>query len=334
MKRIFSIFLCAVVIAALFVVPFSVSAAENGIIAGTWVINENANLPYQFGDFNVNGNVSYTLSTGQSYNLNFNIFGIGHSTANSFSVKDVTFTKLEPSKYVCTVIFIDGEDINNETLASWLKLNATKTHNADGSEYVAQCDGTCEVIVHDFDDDGICDDCGMPFTMTLRDTSYNFNGSMLPNIPEAEFMTYGYAIIEQEGEDVYLHFSTVGTRAENKYIMYTGAGNRLTYKLVGDVWTNSRTYTVVANEVITNDEQILWANHDIKDESNDTIIVGDTNFPLPLWMETEKVTQGAIPNFQTITAGNLMTLTLCGVGLITLLVGLYLLLRTFKTYRR
>lgn len=187
MKRIFSIFLCAVIITALFVVPMSVSAVQDdGTILGTWVFNDTLKID----GTKVSAHVNFTANGEE-----FIILAFEHFTGTSYNYKKLSMyrpnygtteepynTKNNPKwtgDTYKTITITGGSDITSETFILWLNANAVKTHNIDGSVITNECDGsTCPAT--DPNEDNICDDCGLPFVWSLRNDTYNFNGVSLP----------------------------------------------------------------------------------------------------------------------------------------------------------
>lgn len=308
MKRIYSIFLCAVILTALFIVPFSASAEEENLV-GTWLFNDKIST------------TGLTSSWAQ-YSVNFVANGVQYDSLwislnyTDKSKVDMLYRKSNDDNSVVWALKADVwsegyqyitilEEPDYESLTTLIKSNAEKV--------ILECDGSC--AVPDENLDGICEDCGFPFS--LRNTGYEYNHSVTFNtvngVIRADYMSNEPFTIRG-----YKYGSSYRVEPSIDVYCMTYLNDELTYQ--GLVAMHYPSYNL--------DDTVVSSTFDWY-TSNDS---GEIFFPLPLWVMVEKVTQGEMIPFSNQTVGNLMTLTLCGVGLITLLVALYLLLRMLRTY--
>ena len=362
MKRILSILLCAMVLITMFIVPLSASADEHNDPKGIWVLNAD-----NFADKSLEGlptpDYNDQLNNTIGHYMQFNVVGKDELTFDVIAIRiESYFAYLMYGYYENdTLKFVDVLDIatrqwkiegadvinvhsanNNENVLTLLNYYGTRSSSCDGTS----CPAT------DINEDNICDDCGMPFTMSLRNDTYNYNGVYLPihfggttGINNNLYTLFDYEtfegnifIIDGDTEEPKLYVFTpsavvnngniVTSQADTEVVLYTVATDEygtLYWKLKAtNEWSN--------NSILCPTSDVLWSAYNIKDIDGQTVITGDPNFQIPLWETVEKVTQGEIPKFNQTLGGNLMTLTICGVGCLTLLVALVLLYKTLRTY--
>lgn len=207
------------------------------------------------------------------------------------------------------------------------------------------CDGTsCPAT--DVNVDNICDDCGLPLTLSLRNDTYSFNGYPMPRIIEVEsgsqydlfdywgkiYGPYNLVIVSRTGNfdsslmyqvapNVEIVNGNVVTADDTEVILFKPA-----YSDGGTpYWKYTATDTWSSGSLLAPKDQILWSGDSISADSSTDIIEGDPNFMDPLWVTVEKVTQGEIPKMTESLVGSVTLLTACGIGLLTLLVALVML---------
>lgn len=210
---------------------------------------------------------------------------------------------------------INEQDYRSSNNLTWVSQNFS--HN--GTLYythvppiIASCDGsTCPATDVNFDN--ICDECGMPLAYNLRVTprTYEFV------IKHSDELTLKYTYTE----------TLAGTVMNAVYsddrvtVSFDNPVNHYQYKLVGDEWEEYASYpNTYGSHAMSLSETatILSSNLIVYDEN------GDVFFRNPLWMVMGQVVQGEMKNLTAETGGTMKVLTLCGVGLIALLVVLSL----------
>ncbi len=336
MKRFFTIFLCSIIIATIFIVPFSANAEEtlSDSLLGVWEFNGAMSRPSQ-SNVTIEDSFSFAVfdDSGTKYLKSGMTVIVGANRLVSYVYYDSDTVYSSNywgiNTYNPNTVTILTEP-TNATFITWFKSQFTKV-----ADLQTECDGsTCPTT--DVNNDDVCDDCGLPFIYSLRDdTYYNYYGSYYPKLPNYDTSTYQFAFIYDNPslDAPSLYVSTENVYVDNGVVKFKYDGTYLTYNFHNDQWIYvNKTDYEADTTVITNSDHLLWSNNDVY-KSDDTIFLGgDPNFQIPLWEKVEQVTQGAITNFQTITGGNLMILTLCGVGLLTLLMGLLILLKVLRNY--
>lgn len=207
--------------------------------------------------------------------------------------------------------------------------------NYDGSLYreggtvLAElvCDGSsCSAT--DIDHDGICDDCGMQL-MNLGRT---------PTAPEVTGNNKHFVMF-YTGDTYYYTAYTSDTAYSIRGYNY-GTRMRSTSDIAVNVqrfesydglnWQSE--YSGSAKDYYPGEQgwTLISSTFNWYDSSENTT---DPFFPVPLWAEVEKVTQGEIPGMTEQTTTTMGFLMLCGIGCLALLILLTLFGKRSLIYR-
>lgn len=171
-----------------------------------------------------------------------------------------------------------------------------------------QCDGsTCPAT--DPNGDNICDDCGKPFTMSLRNDTYNFNGTYLPStleMADGSTMTihefWDTATLEGSNmvlltDDTLYYFST-GVEYSGTNVVTKGLTVVMLWQTEEDEngnpywdWKATDTWKTPGANVGAR-ANVTWVADDVYNTNGFVSIDGDVNFLTPLWERVEQVTQG------------------------------------------
>lgn len=196
----------------------------------------------------------------------------------------------------------------------------------EGSSVPQFCDGSaCPATDENHDD--ICDDCGLPMAFSLRDdTTYDYNGFVLPVLPVLDYDAYW--VMFPSGDTAYrLVASSKPFSVENGEV-YVYEQTSLVFFSAGyssNEWSQYSTQNITTKYSVGDAESIVWASHNIANkETGDVVFNGDVNFRDPLWVEMEQVTQGEMMGLTQTMGGTMKTLVVCGVGLMACLVALSL----------
>lgn len=196
---------------------------------------------------------------------------------------------------------------------------------SDGSVYLSHiepiypiCDGsTCPA--NDVNSDGVCDDCGM--TLSLR----SFGNVYEIVVKHSEDLTLLYRITEVETGTVFNAIYdddriTISFDNQVRYQQFELVdGEWQEYNTVSIEWDNIVISHPVASSIIRSDFDVFYPN-------------GDPFFLIPLWEKVEGVTQGMLNTEVEAVHSTMMILTLCGVGLVALLIGLSLLVKVLPRF--
>lgn len=344
MKKIISILLCCFLLCSVLVC--SVSAASDDIgptwsdLKGLWLLNED--LPY---------NDDYTVDF--VYMLEFYLYdrvngGLGeqldmmHISLNSKGDPCLFYKKSTSSSLGYEVynfssgrrgwtddlfryIYFPYGDLegHEDTLGVWLIQNSTQL----------VCDGsTCPV--YDSDNDGFCDDCYRSTRLTAGE--HVVYPSYLPKLPE-DVGFEGWNHIIMKNDDSYSLYSYVADK-DNSYYVWGNSnnddvilestasyatGNK--YDLVDGQWKYKG--ILAGDYTIGKQSDIVWSSLAVYDEN------GNYFFPLALWAQILKTSQGALKMETPKTTQTMKILIVCGVGCLALLIGLPLLLKVFRKFR-
>lgn len=325
-NKILVVLLAIAVITTTFV--FSASAEDtlpnwNGkdLTGTTWVLNSNVTLPSDDTTYSINF-TSYDI-TRQYVKLRIANWTVSYISSSGGT--DSASSSNSIKEQCRTVIFTGGTDSTNSNLIKWLLENASITSHT----YVTVCDGsTCPAT--DVNLDNVCDDCGLTFSMLREFTPSDFP-SGYPSVPSvaSDARYYLYSVQASGSTYIVVYPSTVtptyDTTKQNGYLTFSESYG--SYRLTDNEWVlnnDDSPYSIGGTN--NNSVDVLYSSVPIKDEN------GENFFPIPLWEKVEKVTQGEIPQLSQSLGGNLMTLTLCGVGCLTLLMALVLLSKTFRIF--
>ena len=285
------------------------------IEAGIYSFKSTFDLPSE----DISQNINFT--TDYEGVSSFNTINVG-TTAMAFrySGGSVSVYKTRWLHEECRIINVIEDTIVSEPFYYWFNNSIAKP-----------CDGSaCPAT--DLNLDNVCDDCGMAFSMLREFTPSDFP-SGYPSVPSVapDARYYLYRVHSSGSTYIVAYPSTVtptyDTTKQNGYLTFSESYGSYRLDTTNNEWVlnnDDSPYSIGGTN--NNSVDILYSSVTIKDEN------GENFFPIPLWEKVEKVTQGEIPTFNNQVVGNLMTVTLCGVGLITLLVALYLLLRTFRRF--
>lgn len=102
---------------------------QDGII-GTWVLNNGWTVPSGYGIFNID----FVLSTASGYTRECNKLALGYMNGSTKRENYFSYGVIETQNWlnwtnadsIPTLNISGGVDIENETLASWLKAHGTK----------------------------------------------------------------------------------------------------------------------------------------------------------------------------------------------------------------
>ena len=350
MKRFFSILMCIILVSACFIMPLSIHAEDvdlplwdgTDLNGTTWKVPYNWECTSAYGKYYLTGSISvgqsiFDLSTSQ-YNLYIG-YEYSYNEKSNIITASVGSSLLLKNNATFYISITGGRDSTNTSLIEWLKSYGEIT-----SHSMPKCDGS-SCPANDANLDGICDDCGAPMTMSLRSPT-------LESL-KAEHEYYHYIVYHTVDSDTGEYIDTRLSFISSLYPMELtssywdrlndDAWGVLEFRFENEGYVNGVNYisndggtTWVRSTTFSNgttlfnvDENIVSSTFDIYDEET-----GELFFPLPLWETVETVTQGTLPELEATLGGNLMTLTLCGVGLLILLMGLYLLYKTLSTCLR
>lgn len=227
-----------------------------------------------------------------------------------------------------------------DSMAIWtntkIYFSGTTDIYLSGTEVVeALCDGsTCPAT--DVNEDGYCDDCGLrlmrmiappdgwPSNMPAPPTGFDSNSQYIL-MTKGDGYTYLYAFTPYDASPV-SEWNTIGSVHNSMQLkMYDASGNgvnvkRLTYRLSDDGEWYQHDSQSVDSTLFGDFEEIDMIYSTLSFYKED----GTLFFPLPLWAEVEKVTQGEMMTTLAETLGTMKILMVCGVGCLALLVVLSL----------
>lgn len=304
--------------------PFGVHAEED-TLKGTWLFTDT--LPQLRKDYDLGGSFPLNFEmNGKTYNRfecswngNYSIRLMAYYSSTGFDIvyvwQDLSGsgqTGWQNSAYK-TITVLD-EPTNTKTI-EWLTTNATKK----------QCDGSM-CPSSDLDFDNVCDDCGGILTYNLRSDLYAYAVNVVSRGQELFNADYWLITTDAGESDGYRIFVST----------HPFSYDRTTEKLTS---TGTVQYVRVYTDTNgTNAGGTGWAAKSAGtslDYGSPVEVSHDISgfFPVPLWVTVEGATQREIPNLTQTTAGTILTLTLCGVGLMALLVVFVLFGKVFRTYR-
>lgn len=315
MRRIFSILAVVFLVVAMAVPVF---AEEVYTISGKWGFD----LSYDTTSFpfglpqpivgTVNGEPFVRLGKDSS-GIHFYKYVSGTGTVLSIGLKETV-----------SVVIDFAEQEVDASVYNWV-------YN-DGYEIV--CDGsTCPAT--DVNHDNICDDCGMMFSVLRDYTPSDFPSGYpaVPSLGNPYARYYLYRVISSDRIYIVAYPSTVtptyDSTKQNGQLYFSESYGNYRLDTTNNEWVLSSEespYTIGGNN--STSVENLYSSVQIYDEN------GDPFFPIPLWMEMEKVTQGEMQGLTVTTAGTIQTLALCGVGLMALLVVLSLFGKRSLIFRR
>lgn len=201
------------------------------------------------------------------------------------------------------------------------------------------CDGsTC--TVRDFDVNGVCDTCGNDLAYTVQRT-YTPNGWGSYPLP---LLGYGadskYIIIQDAVGDKWLYALTPSKSGETWYTSsYGDTAQRiwledadgirvnLTFRsyLLDDInneWEQKVSNTLTELNFSREEAVVYYSSLELYNED------GTLFFPQPLWMEVQK--GFTLTQLMDHLMGTMGQLTIAGIGLIALLIGLILLVKVLR----
>lgn len=189
------------------------------------------------------------------------------------------------------------------------------------------CNGSA-CSANDANFDGICDHCGMRLMNLVR----------TPTAPEVNGSNKNFVMF-YTGETYYYTVYTSNTAYSIRGYIY-GTRMRSTSDIAVNVhrfesydglnWSSE--YSGTAKDYYPGEQgwTLLSSSFNWYDSSENT---SDPFFPVPLWAEVEKVTQGEIPEMTEQTMTTLGFLMLCGIGCLALLMVLALFGKRSLIYR-
>lgn len=330
MKRIFSILAIVCLLVALAVPAFASDYVRG---EGTWSFNENLGdytYPKTFVVAWSTVHPSSGLITGTKIVIqdNSNQIQVGFFNGNSLSfyiTYDMNGKKSGSNGYWSLTQGMTIYADTDTAVYEWLTANATYTPPP-------KCTGeSCPAT--DVNMDNVCDDCGMTFAVLRQYAPPSGWPANVPT-PPAQYVTM---ILLTENEQTWLYMVDEPVNAvitdptdygERVLTLSFSANNTVQrYRLSDGEWS----YSSVNSLRSFNFDQTLefdYSNVDIFD------MYGNPFFPLPLWAEMGQVTQGEMSGLTATTDGTILTLVLCGVGLMALLVVLNLFGKRSLIYRK
>ena len=210
-----------------------------------------------------------------------------------------------------TWVAFDASSMNNRLV--WSNEDA---YDINGSLYMSgsdpipiYCDGSsCSAT--DADSDGICDDCGMTLMLAAPQ---RYTHSVTFRYSDGTFVKSEFTSDTE--------FSPTGVLTSNAYRVDNGkVVEHIMYESFdGTSWDETRNNSV-SSQTYTFEEgmTVYQSTFDWYDES------GNRFFPVPLWEQVVKVTQGEMQGLTQEMGGTMKVLVPCGVGLMALLVVLSL----------
>lgn len=315
MKRIFSILAVVCLIVSLAVPTL---AAESYTLSGTWRFDSVLGAPPT--NFYFDMPFTYASSTGEDI-LCTKIY-ITTSTAHPVATiqyypeGSTTVARVNGAwtdDGLRTITFV-GDVSVSEDFYLWFTDNAMDVSGCDGSS----CPAT------DVNKDNICDDCGRTFAL-LRDYTPSDFPSGYPAVPSLDMPNARYFLYQvRSSEYTYLvvYPSTVtptfDSTVQNGRLHFAESYGNFRLDRTNNEWVMSSDTTPYDIGGYTGNVQALYSSVQIYDEENEPF------FPIPLWMEMEKVTQGEMNTAGQAVHGAMMTLAVCGIGCLALLVVLSL----------
>lgn len=325
MKKIIPILLTVVMLFAL-TIPVFADDTVSDLSNTTWVIHSGW---ASAGDYSFNVSGTLISVDGEPNGFTFAQF---QPQKNSDVIKFVdtsttpvtTITVNKSSTFI--VKFDTGMHISNATFVSFVNSAGT---------ILLECDGTA-CSANDANLDGVCDDCGAPITMSLRSPTLD---EMKSSAPYYHYFIYK-TVDTTTGAFVDTRLSFLSSNSpmtlSNAEWDRTNdsAWGSVSFRFTGDsdidgvnyvshdggiTWQRETTYSN-GTTLFYVDENFVSSTFDFRDRDT-----GEIFFPLPLWEITQGVTMETLET-QTLgaVAGTITTLTLCGVGLMALLVVLSL----------
>lgn len=188
---------------------------------------------------------------------------------------------------------------------------------------ISECDGTsCPAT--DLDHDNICDDCGKVLTMSLRSSLWEYAQSVVAN---------GMSIFDSD-------YWLITDNGENGYKIYISS---VPFKYISSSDSVVSTGVVQRTEVYdTSDGSYSGGTSWASKQPNTALDVGtpvatshpiEGFFPIPLWMEMDRLTQGEMAEMGQTMGGTMRILVPCGVGCLVLLVVLKLFGKRLLIFR-
>ena len=284
------------------------------------------------GTYYFSGQVSFIDPVTGEYTGSANGLYVGYKKAPTLSS---TYTS---GFQAFKITFTGGADVTNPDLIAWIKQYSL--------DYTTVCDGeTCPVA--DADANGICDTCGMAVLTRVRVPEPPSNWPelfpmppggydgiskyVLIQPPELPLTQKLYVFTPYEETPVAIWDTTGNPNDRIQVRMYDADANpvnvkRFTYTLNNGEWSLIDSQVVDSTLMGSFSSTIYYSSFTLYNAD------GTLFFPQPLWTEVGQVAQGEMPTFLTILGQNLTPILLCGIGLLALVIGLYLLLRVLRTY--
>lgn len=329
MKKLLSLLMVSMLVVTLAVPAFADDTAV--IPAGKYTFDLILSPPAKTGV--TNGNVTFvsndteyvsiSVDYGSSwFNVNYNLAnGAMHNKYQHKSSGTGWGTAESPNRDV----YISEPASVSVEFYEWFTAN-THEWTCDGS--------TCPAT--DVNEDEICDDCGArilrmvappdgwPSNMPAPPTSFDSNSQYILMTKDDGY-TYLYVFTPYDASPV-SEWNTIGSVHNSMQLkMFDASGNgvnvkRLTYRLSDDGEWYQHDSQSVDSTLFGDFEEIDMIYSTLSFYKED----GTLFFPLPLWAEVEKVTQGEMMTALAETLGTMKTLMVCGVGCLALLVVLSL----------
>lgn len=327
MKKILTVLFCTLLLITA-LVPVSASASS-GSALGTWTVsnwnNENSRA---YGRFNVL--CSFDVD-GDGSAVTFNQINIGYSYGGDswYSFPGCVVLYNSPTDYLelpysdfetFTLNIYSGDDVENTDLINWLNQYGTQSF----------CDGSsCSSTV--IDNGTACPDCGRVVRVlnyVPQPNNWNSEYPWLQTTNQAYYFIYQVT----DGTTYLVEYPTSVRPAYDstqKNGVLTISEIYSYYRLDNGSWVYA---SDVSPHVVGGYNLGAWTPLFSQVQINDE--TGNPFFPLPLHKEILEVVKGEVPNLNQSLDGNLMILTLCGVGCLTLLMASPILSKTLRIFLR
>lgn len=313
MKRFISLVTAVIMAVIVLVVPAS-AAGLNALYNG----REFSALPNDMGEY------TYILTLGNE------VSAYGSSVPFVLHA-DIELVRPSADCVVKYYVHKNGSWVFSETLNATSNTNFGRPNTyiwgnvdlkyTDGSIYLSgsepvylYCDGsTCPAT--DLDHNNVCDDCGIVLTMSLRSSLWEYAQSVVAN--GMDIFESDYWVITDNGANGYKiyisdlpfeYISSTGNLVSNSVVQRTEVYDTSDGSYIGGTsWASKQPNTAldVGSPVAT--------SHPI-----------EGFFPIPLWMEMDRLTQGEMVTMGQTLGGTMKILVPCGVGLVALLAVLKL----------
>lgn len=307
MKRFITILSVVALVVAMAVPAFAAEAEPVHKVGGTWYFNSTLTDYTELEDTVGHLSISFTLPDGTvRRGIRFVSYGVQYQ--DDFGFKTV-YGSSWGSENSRTVSFGTYKEVP-EAFYNWLTENATELF----------CDGSvCSVA--DVDLDGVCDTC----RSVLRLVPFSY-----PSLPVVEGQNQQSVIVMQpSGMYYYLvlysdtPFAAIGSRSASENANYVVSSSiSVNYQVFtcsdGETWVKNAEGENITFGVGYN-VTVVKSSFDWRDSA------GNLFFPVPLWMELDRVTQGEMPATMEAIVRTMLTLLLCGVGCLAFLISLKLL---------